>query len=322
MDEFSLIRDLLAPLTRGAAGAYGLGDDAATIAPRPGCELVVTVDAVVGGVHFRTDDPPGRIAQKAARVNLSDLAAKGADPVGLVMALGVPVGTTDTWLRAFVAGLADDLDHFGVPLLGGDTTSTPGPLTVSITAFGNVPVGAMIRRSGAQAGDLLCVSGTIGDAVLGLASDPGLPAAGRTFARDRYLLPRPRLALGHALRGIAHAAIDVSDGLVADIGHMCAQSGVAAEIEAASVPLSDAGRAWLEARGDEALRRMLTGGDDYEIAFTMPAARRDELPSLVAQGSVPVSIIGRITAGNGVKVRDAAGGELAFARSGYRHLQP
>jgi thiamine-monophosphate kinase len=320
MDEFAFIRDLLAPLTRGAPGAYGLGDDAATISPKPGHDLVVTADAVVGGVHFRLDDPPGRIAQKALRVNLSDLAAKGAEPAGIVMALCVPAGTGDDWLRAFVAGLAGDLGCYGVPLLGGDTTSTPGPLTVAITAFGEVQAGTMIRRAGAQAGDLICVSGTIGDAALGLAGDPRLTPSAQAFARDRYQVPQPRLALGRALRGAARAGIDISDGLVADVGHICEQSGLGAVIEADSVPLSAAVREWLAADARN-LQRALTGGDDYELAFCLAPERASELGRLAAAGEVPVAIIGRMGPGSGVKVRDAAGREIALASGGYRHLQ-
>lgn len=320
MDEFAFIRDLLAPLSRGAPGAFGLGDDAAVLAARPGRELVVTVDAVIGGVHFRPEDPPGRIAQKALRVNLSDLAAKGADPVGILMALCVPAGTADDWLRAFVAGLADDLQGFAVPLVGGDTTSTPGPLMVSITALGELPAGTMVRRGGAQAGDLICVSGTIGDAALGLADEARLPPAARAFARERYLLPQPRLALGRALRGVARASIDVSDGLLADVGHICEQSGLGAEIDAGAVPLSAAVRQWLDADARN-LHRILGGGDDYELAFCLPPERAAELDSLAAAGGVPVAIIGRMVPGSGVKVRDGAGREIVVARGGYRHLQ-
>ncbi|MBM3515920.1 MAG: thiamine-phosphate kinase [Alphaproteobacteria bacterium] len=309
MDEFGFIRDLMAPLARGAPGAYGLGDDAATIMPRPGYEIVVTTDALIAGVHFKPDDPPESIGRKALRVNLSDLAAKGADPAGFLLTLTLPHGTTDAWLRAFADGLATDVREFGVPLIGGDTTSTPGPLALSVTALGQVPQGQMIRRSGARPGDLLCVSGTIGDAALGLKSnDPALV--------DRYRLPRPRLALGIALRGNASAALDVSDGLVADVGHICEQSAVGATIEIDRLPLSPAARRALT-ENPRLMDAVLGGGDDYEIAFTLPDARR---AFLEAPSEPPITVIGTIMAGTRVRVLDRAGIEYPVALPGYRHF--
>src|ERR1051325_6240577 len=209
--EFALIAQLFAPLAI-APGAFGLTDDAALVTPPPGCDLVVTADALVEGVHFLTDDPPDSIAKKALRVNLSDLAAKGAAPMGYLLVLSLPSRVDMTWLRPFAAGLAEDQQSFGPSLLGGDTTSTPGPLTIAITAFGQVPTGSMIRRAGAKAGDLVFVSGTIGDGGAGLACLKGecasLGSDEREYLIRRYRLPEPRLKLGQALRGVASAALD------------------------------------------------------------------------------------------------------------------
>lgn len=309
MDEFGFIRELMAPLAAGAPGAYGLSDDAATISASPGCELVLTADALTAGVHFRPEDPPDLIARKALRVNLSDLAAKGADPRGFLLTLAIPRSTTDAWLKIFVAGLAADVRDFQIPVLGGDTTATPGPLALSITAIGEVPSGLMIRRSGARAGDLLCVSGTIGDAALGLTSnDP--------YLIDRYRVPQPRLSLGRALRGHASAALDVSDGLVADVGHLCIQSGVAAVIDIHRVPLSEPAREALRANPG-LLDTILSGGDDYEIAFASAAS---ELSYLQSFRDPVVTVIGRFETGRGVRVLDREGIEYSVPTGGYRHF--
>ncbi len=236
--EFELIAELFAPLSKGAPGAFDLTDDAAVLAPPPGHELVLKTDAIVEGVHFFRTDPPGAIAQKALRVNLSDLAAKGAEPAGYLMALLLPDWPDKAWLHAFADGLAADQATFGLSLMGGDTSATPGPLAVSISAFGFVPAGAMIRRAGAQPGDLVFVSGTIGDAGGGLAVLKGNRSVPELVAR--YRLPEPRLALGPALRGIASASLDVSDGLMADLGHIAEVSKVRIEVDAARIPLSKA----------------------------------------------------------------------------------
>ncbi len=218
--EFDLIAKLFAPLSKSAPGAFGLTDDAAVIAPLPGHELVMTTDALVEGVHFRSDDPPDTIAKKALRVNLSDLAAKGAEAIGYLLAISLPKRLDMPWMEAFVRGLGDDQARFGVSLHGGDTTSTPGPLTLAVTAFGSVPAGHMTRRNGARAGDLVFVSGTIGDAGAGLHN------AKSDYLVNRYRVPEPRMALGRALRGIASASLDVSDGLLADLGHIAQTSEV------------------------------------------------------------------------------------------------
>lgn len=325
--EFALIADLFAPLA-GAPGALGLRDDVALVQVPPGEELAITVDTVIAGVHFRADDPPELVARKALRVNLSDLAAKGATPVGILQALTLGGGTDDAYLERYARGLADDLAAFDVALLGGDTTATSaGPLMVSITALGTVPQGTALLRSGAQAGNLLCVSGTIGDAALGLrvldGRLPSLAAADAEFLIDRYRLPQPRLALGRALRGLAGASIDLSDGLCADVGHVCAASGVAAEIAWPSVPLSPAAERALAA--DPALQAaILGGGDDYELAF---AVRPDRLAAVQAAGrasATPVTAIGRMIPAsgdraNGVRVHDDAGRTIAIPVPGFTH---
>lgn len=322
-DEFALIAELFAPLAASEAGALGLGDDAALVRAAAGAELVATTDVVVAGVHFRQDDPPGAVAQKALRVNLSDLAAMGATARYYLMTLAIPDALDMAWLRAFTAGLAADQAAFAVTLIGGDTTATPGPLTISVTALGEVPAGRALKRSGARAGDVVFVSGTIGDAALGLACLDGRIADASpddaAMLADRFLLPLPRLQLGEGLRGLAHAAADVSDGLVADLGHICAASGLAAEIEAGRVPLSPASRR-LIAADPRLLAEALTGGDDYELVFTVPPAGRDGVAALARSLDLPLSEIGRMAGGAGVVVRDDAGAKLEFGRPGYRHF--
>src|SRR5271165_737136 len=211
--EDELIARFFAPYAGPAA--LGLRDDAALLSPPPGCDLVLTTDALVAGVHFFADDPPQSIARKALRVNLSDLAAKGARPLGFLLSLALPPDWTEPWLNAFAAGLASDAKTYDCPLAGGDTVATPGPLTLSITAYGAVPAGRMALRSGVKAGDRLYVTGTIGDAAIGLGiragKGPGLPQAEREYLLGRYLTPQPRVALAKAMSVYAHGGIDVSD---------------------------------------------------------------------------------------------------------------
>lgn len=317
MDEFALIAEYFAPLAAARPGAFGLTDDAAALAPPPGCETIVASDMLVAGVHFRAGDPPDTVAARALRANLSDLAAMGASPHGYLMALALPPELAREsgeggrgWAAAFAAQLARDQAEFGVGLLGGDTTATPGPLTVSIAALGFVEAGRALRRSGARPGDALYVSGTVGDAALALALPDAEPAL-----EERFRRPEPRLALGRALVGVATAAIDISDGPVADIGHICRASGVAARLRAAAVPLSPAARARLRA-APELLETVLAGGDDYELAFAVPPARRAALAALPA----PVTEIGVIEAGAGVTVIGADGAPMPLAREGWRHF--
>jgi thiamine-monophosphate kinase len=316
--EFALIAQLFAPLAE-APGAFGLTDDVALLPARAGHDLVATTDALVEGVHFLADDPPDSIAKKALRANLSDLAAKGAEPAGYLLALSLPARIPMTWLEGFARGLGEDQRTFAVPLLGGDTTATPGPLTLAITAMGYVPAGAMIRRAGAKAGDGVYVSGTIGDAGGGLALLKGKEADIRGAGEliERYRLPSPRLALGRALRGVASAALDVSDGLIADLSHIAEVSHVRIAVEAGRIPRSSALRAlW----GDtpEAIVRAATAGDDYEIAFT--ASSEEKVTDAAKLGGVAVARIGRVEEGSGVALLDSNGREIAVARGGFTHF--
>jgi thiamine-monophosphate kinase len=326
-DEFALIRALWAPLTRGFPDAYGLADDVAYVAltgggVRAGEELVLKTDALVEGVHFLADDPAELVAQKLLRVNLSDLAAKGARPIVYLLTLMLPASLDYAWLERFAAGLAADQDEFGILLAGGDTVATPGPLALSLTAVGAVPAGARLLRAAAQAGDAVFVSGTIGDAALGLMALRGAlaglaPDAG-SFLCERYRLPQPRLALGQRLRGLVHATMDISDGLIGDLAHIAEASGVAATIEAAAVPLSPAARTAL-AEDPRLIERVLAGGDDYELLFTAPPAQLDALLSLGRELGVPVTRVGTITSGSGVRALDPEGREIKLAHTGYRH---
>jgi thiamine-monophosphate kinase len=318
LGEFEFIAARLKPLAAGTPGALDLEDDAALLDLPAGMSLVLTKDAMVAGVHFLHDDPPGEIAKKLLRVNLSDLAAMGAAPLGYLLALARAKETPESWLADFCRGLAEDQAEFGIGLLGGDTVSTPGPLTLSLTALGQVPQGQALRRRGARPGDDLFVSGTLGDAALGLLAlqgkvDPGPEQ--RAFLIRRYRLPQPRLALGQTLRGLARAAIDVSDGLLADLGHILEVSGVGAELRADELPLSPAARHLSGAR-DAAL----AGGDDYELLFTAPPERRDQIAALASRLDLPLTRIGRLDAGSRLKVVDAAGQETAPARRGWQHF--
>jgi thiamine-monophosphate kinase len=320
MDEFSMIAAFFAPLA--GEGALDLKDDAAVIAARPGFDLVVTADAIAEGTDFFAFDPAGMVAQKALRVNLSDLAAKGAVPHGYLLSLALPPSITGDWLKSFADGLAQDQALFGLSLLGGDTARTEGPLAIAITAFGFVPQGRMLRRGGARIGDAVYVTGSIGDSGGGLAifrrETHALTEAQRDFLVARYRLPQPPVKFGAALREVAHAAIDVSDGLLADLGHLARASGVKLVLDAAAIPRSDALRAfWGE--GDEAIVRAATAGDDYQIAFTAPAAQQDALAAAARDAGVTLTCIGRALAGEGVELC-ARGVPLAVSKAGYRHF--
>jgi thiamine-monophosphate kinase len=309
-----------------APGAFGLGDDAAAVTPPTGCDLVLTTDGVIAGVHFLPDDAPGFIARKVLRMNLSDLAAKGAKPIGFLLSIALPARTEESWIAAFAAGLGEDAKHYDCPLHGGDTDHTPGPLSISLTAFGAVPSGAMVRRSTAKAGDVVVVSGTIGDAALGLLlrRDLGLAerwrlsAASWNHLRQRYLLPQPRNALAEAVLRYASAAMDVSDGLVGDLEKLSRASGVAAEIDVESVPLSDAARSALSAE-PKLIETVLTGGDDYEIVLTVPPAKLGDFRAAANAAGVSVSQIGGVTGGEGTRFL-RAGEPLFFARPSYSHF--
>ncbi len=325
--EFELIARYFAPLAKGFPGAFGLLDDAAVIAPLPDHELVAKTDAIVGGIHFLHDDPPDLIARKALRANLSDLAAKGAVARAYMLDIMLPKTITEEWIAAFARGLGADQREYGVHLIGGDTDSTPGPVTIAVMVFGDVATGRMLHRSGARAGDTVFVTGTIGDAALGLAVLCGNLVIADTnaaqFVVDRYRVPRPHVRLGPRLIGIANAALDVSDGLLGDLAHLCDASDLAAVIEAPRVPLSAAARAIL-ATNSEYITTVLTGGDDYEILFTAPPTAVNELAELSRMLDVPITAIGRLQPPTGqqtqITVLDKSGEPLAFEHYGWTHF--
>jgi len=323
--EDSLIARYFKPIATDP-GAFGLTDDAA-ILNADGDDIVVTTDAVVEGVHFLSNDPPETLARKVLRVNLSDLAAKGATPAGFVLTLALRA-VDDGWLSAFARGLGEDAKHYACPLLGGDTVSTPGPLTVSITAFGRVPRGKMVRRSGARPGDRVMVTGTIGDAALGLAVlKGGAAAAGLAndaAARDRlvgrYRIPEPRNVLAAAIRDHASAAMDVSDGLAGDLTKLCAASGVSAVIDAPRIPISTAA-AELLAQGVVGIEALVAGGDDYEVLCTVPDAACARFAEDARRAGVALTSIGTVVAGTApVRFLDAQGRDIVLARLSYSHF--
>lgn len=324
VDEFDWIERLLRPLTGGAPEAFDLLDDAAAIPARPGFDLIVSKDAAVEGVHFLAADPADLVARKLLRMNLSDLAAKGAEPYAYFLAVAWP--STFGWprRRAFVEGLAADQALFGLTLLGGDTVSTPGPLTASVTIMGWTPAGAMVRRGTAQPGDVVLVSGSIGDGWLGLSAAQGalegVSAADAGWLADRYRLPRPRVGVGEALRRYAHAAADVSDGLIADAGHIAAASGAGLRLDLDRLPLSEAADRWLSSQADPAAARvaLASGGDDYEIVCAAPAANVAALRAAARALGLPLTPIGEITAEKGVAVM-CGGRKVAVETGGYRH---
>jgi len=304
-------------------GALGLVDDAAVLAPPPGCDLVLKADAIIGGIHFFPDDAPHTVASKALRVNLSDLAAKGARPLGFLLSLALPKETDEQWIDAFAQGLRGDAVLFDCPLFGGDTDRTTGPITVSIAMFGSVPQGSMVRRVGAKAGDRVFVTGTIGDGALGVMTRKGkdwkLTEEQRQHLVSRYLLPQPRNALAEAVRAHASAAMDVSDGLVGDLAKLCRASGIAADIHVARVPLSDAAKAVI-ASEPGMLDTALTGGDDYEVICSVAAARAESFRGAAKAAKVTVTEIGEITAGEGVRFLAATGQALTFKRASFSHF--
>src|SRR5947208_10243553 len=329
--EETLIARYFKPLATDPS-AFDLADDAAILRAVgedavAATDVVVTTDAVVEGVHFLKDDPPDTIARKALRVNLSDLAAKGAAPAGFVLTLALR-DAGEVWLEPFALALGEDAKAFGCPLLGGDTVSTPGPLMISITAFGRVPAGKMVRRSGAKPGDRVMVTGTIGDAALGLDILKGGPVAAaladdagaRAMLIGRYRVPQPRNALAKAVRNHARAAMDVSDGLAGDLAKLCGVSGVSAVIDAPSIPLSPAAAALL-ARDTVDIETIVSCGDDYEVLCTIPDDYVEELVQAAGQAGVAVSSVGVIVAGSSVpRFLDGEGREIALPRLSYSHF--
>lgn len=327
-DEFGLIRQYFAPLAAGEAGALDLRDDAAVLRPDPGCDLVLSTDTLVAGVHFPENTPPGDIARRALRVNLSDIAAKGATPRGYLMSLQLTDDIDGAWLRDFAEALAADQQTYALGLFGGDTTRTPGPFAINIGIFGQVSENSTIKRSGARPGDDVYVTGSIGDACLGLMLLQGRisldPGDLRADLIGRFSHPQPRVQLGPKLVGLAHAAADVSDGLIADLGHICEASGTSAVMRISDVPLSDAARTAVT--DNQPLRlSLLSGGDDYEIVFTAPVSARADIASVGTQTGVAITRIGEIgergSRDRPVIVHDDDGGELDTGDGGYQHFR-
>ncbi|QWG15510.1 thiamine-phosphate kinase [Bradyrhizobium sediminis] len=323
--EDALIARYFQPLATDP-GAFNLVDDAAILKPSAD-DLVLKTDAIVEGVHFFPDDPPDTVARKALRVNLSDLASKGAIPAGFLLTLALR-SADDAWLAPFARGLGEDAARYGCPLLGGDTVSTPGPKMISIAAFGRVPAGKMVHRSGAKPGDHIVVTGTIGDAALGLdilkdgavAKALAGDAGAREMLVGRYRVPQPRNALAQAVRDHASAAMDVSDGLAGDLAKLCGASAVSATIDAPSIPLS-APAAALLARGTIGIGTIVAGGDDYEILCAIPENRIEAFVAAAGQAGVAVASIGTVIAGpSAPKFLDAQGREIALKHLSYSHF--
>ena len=321
MNEFALIERFFRRAPRDPAVRIGIGDDGAVIAPTPATELVLSVDMLVEGRHFFAGTDPRRLGHKALAVNLSDLAAMGATPRFALLAGALP-DADEAWLAAFCAGFQALADAFGVELVGGDTTR--GPRNLCVTVMGEVPPGQAITRSGAQPDDDIYVSGTLGDAALALAALQGTMALDRgalAAAQARLEMPAPRVALGQRLRGVATAALDVSDGLTGDLAHILTSSGAGATIDLVALPRAPALARMLD--GSEralALHCLLAGGDDYELCFTANFAARERLVALAAETGVPLTRIGAITAGRDLVVRDEHGRALADVPQAFDHF--
>lgn len=326
--EFEIIARYLAPLADNTAGACGLLDDAAFLSPDGAGTLVLTMDTLVAGVHFRVEDRPEHVAQKALAVNISDLAAKGAEPLVYLLSLSLSGAPDATWLQAFAAGLKSAQEAFGCQLTGGDTVSTPGPLALTVTAIGRAGAGGMVLRSGAAIGESIYVTGAIGDAALGLrllldaslADRLGLESSDTAYLKSRYWTPQPRLAAVSALRDFASAAMDISDGLVGDLAKLCGASDVGAAIESNAVPLSEAATRALGAEPG-LLDTFLTGGDDYEILATVPAAKCQKFEHACRTACLSVTAIGQVVeAEAGVVVKGNDGQPLNFTGPSFDHF--
>jgi thiamine-monophosphate kinase len=323
-DEFEWIARALRPLAKNAPEALDLADDAAELPSRPDFDLVVSQDMIVEGVHFLPGDPPDLVARKLLRVNLSDLAGKGAEPYGYFLAIAWPARFDWPMREAFARGLEEDQTHFGLKLFGGDTTATPGPLVASVTILGWVPAGRMVQRAGATPGDVILASGTIGDGLLGLHAAKGelvgISYDERQWVAGRYRLPEPRLRLSNPLRSLAHAAADISDGLVADAGRIASASGVGVALDLDRMPLSIAARAWVAAQPDASAAKveLATGGDDYEIVCAAPRSHVEDLIAAGEAAGIAVTEIGVATDEGGLRVV-VEGREVAVAQAGYVH---
>lgn len=314
--EFGLIARHFTRPTPNAV--LGVGDDAALLRVSPGHELAISTDMLVAGTHFFPDTDPRRLGWKALAVNISDLAAMGARPRWATLALSLPQAD-DAWLAAFAAGLFECAEQFGVELVGGDTTR--GPLNLSVTIMGEIPAGQALRRDAARAGDDIWVSGSLGGAALGLAALQGRVQLEEAIRQDCVPIlesPQPRVALGLALRGLAHAAIDISDGLLADLGHILECSGLGAELQFDTIPAHAALAPLLDQ--EWARSCLLAGGDDYELCFTAASAKRELIAGIGAQLGLPLTRIGHISADQGLRLLDRAGQSIPTPRSGYDHF--
>lgn len=317
MDEFDVIREIFAPLAPEGAPAFGLTDDAAVLSAEVGRSLVISTDMLAAGSHFLPDDAPDVVAARALGANLSDLAAMGATPMGYFLTLNIPAGIERDWLRLLAGRLLADQTRWGMRLFGGDTITGAGLLTLAVTIVGSVPEGAALLRSGAKADDSVFVTGTLGDAALGLAGLKGEIDADDALI-GRYRTPEPRIEIGQKLHGLATACIDVSDGFVADLGHICAASGLGATVERDRLPLSERARRLVEAR--PALWRAITsGGDDYELIFTAEPAREAEILAICQETGTRITRVGVMTDGKGATLTDEAGRDVTPATGGYRH---
>ena len=321
--EFDLIEELFVPLAKSQLGAVGLQDDCAALAVTRGCEALYTVDTLVAGVHFFENDPANLIARKLLRVSLSDIAASGGVPKGYMLALSLPDDISYEWLRSFVDGLSKDQEEYEIGLLGGDTTSTSGPLTLSLTAIGEVPKGSAVRRSGAKLGDEIFVTGTIGDAALALNL---ISEKGHSYARencsdlyDRFLLPQPRTQIGPLLIGTATACVDISDGLHADLKHICDASNVGADIIQTDIPISPDARALLK-NDSRNWQYVFGGGDDYELLFTASPINREKVFEFGKTTGVSISRIGSVVSEQTISVVDAEGRSVPVEMSGWQHF--
>lgn len=323
--EFDLIARYFAPLARNTPGALGLQDDAVTFAPPAGCDLVITTDALTADLHFLRSDPPDLIARKMLRVNLSDLAGKGAKPLGYLMTTAFDRSVDEAWIKAFAEGLAQDQETFGLTLLGGDTTSTTGPLALTATLIGSVPTGRALRRTGAKPGDRILVTGTVGDGYFGLGALRGefgqLGAEHRRFLTGRYQLPQPRVALGQAMteHRLGQAGMDISDGLAADLDHMCAASGCGATVALPRVPISPA-LAELLADDPDLLLAAVTGGDDYELIFAVAPEQVPAVLAAAAATGTQIAEIGVFTASKDVIFTDSDGQSVTLPKAGFTHF--
>ena len=317
--EFTWIEKYFAPLAGQNPAAAGLRDDVAFLPHN----TVICADAIIAGVHCFADDPPEFIARKALRVNISDIAAKGAVAENYLLVLALPQETSEEWVARFASGLGQDQKLYNLTLIGGDTVATSGPLMVAITMLGKTSKPAL-RRTGAKKGQIICVSGTIGDAAIGLQSHKRMlpddfPAAMAQYCLDRYLLPRPRHFLGRLLAKWASAAIDVSDGLIADCEHLALRSQLRFVLDLAKIPLSPAARQAL-AQGAIDWPGLLGGGDDYEIIFTVAPEYESQIPALAQKGDCPIHKIGQTEQGQGVILLDQQKNPVALAKIGYSHF--